>query len=340
MNTQSAWGDDETQYFYALTPDRILDAIENAGYRCTGRCLALNSMENRVYEVEIVLDHEPKSPSERFVVAKFYRPGRWTREQILEEHDFLLDLEQAGLPVVAPWDVDDDGGTLAELTDAKIFYAIFPKRGGRIPDEVTPDLAGRMGSLLARIHNVGAEHAAEHRLTLDTDSYGLANLDYLLETDAIAPHVRQRYTQTVERICDIAAPWFDEAPMQRIHGDCHLGNILLHPDEGLRMVDFDDMVRGPCAQDLWLLAPGRGDERAQLWSTLLENYGQFRDFPTDTQRLVEPLRALRFVHFSAWIARRWDDPAFPEAWPTFGSDRYWEGQLADLQDQLALIQEL
>lgn len=340
MHRPDVWGDDETRFFYTLTPDRILDAVERAGYACTGRCLALNSLENRVYEVEIETDAPPVSPSDRFVVVKFYRPGRWTADQILDEHDFLLDLEAQGLPVVAPWDVDDNGATLARVEGLEMHYAIFPKRGGRIPDEVDPALASRLGGLLARVHNVGAECSAEHRLRLDPETYGLANLQHLLETDAIAPHVRGRYRQTVEAICAISAPWFAAVPVQRIHGDCHLGNVLQHPDEGLRLVDFDDMAMGPCVQDLWLLAAGRCNVDNALWRSALAGYSEFRDFPVDSTRLAEPLRALRFVHFSAWISRRWSDPAFPDAFPTFGSDRYWEEQLADLQDQLALIQEI
>lgn len=338
--SNSAWGDQETQYFYALRPEHILNAVEAAGYACTGRCLALNSLENRVFEVEIELDEAPQSASDRFRVVKFYRPGRWTRAQIGDEHDFLLDLTDAGLPVVAPVALSDDGGTVGQAPDSQLFYAIFPKRGGRIPDELTPELAGRLGGLVAQIHNVGAQHHCRERLALDVETYGLANLDFLLERDVIPADIRQRYQQTVEQICKLSAPLFAEARYQRIHGDLHLGNVLLHPDEGLRIVDFDDMLWGPCVQDLWLLAPGRGHERDRLWRAVLENYERFREIDRQSERLIEPLRALRFIHFSAWIAKRWDDPAFPDAFPTFGSERYWQEQLVDLNEQLALIREL
>ncbi|MCB9254258.1 MAG: serine/threonine protein kinase [Bdellovibrionaceae bacterium] len=332
----SAWGA-ETKYFYAITPEKILDAVEAGGLLCTGRCLPLNSMENRVYEVEIELDEAPENPSDRFRIAKFYRPGRWTKEQILEEHQFLQDLEEAEIPVVAPLKFEN-GETLRKLDDIDVWYTLFPKRGGRNPDELTNFQVDQIGRLLARLHAVGASRQAPHRLQLSPQTYGIENLKYLVDSRVLPAHIEQSYKQTVETICKTTAPWFEAAEVQRIHGDSHLGNLLLG-SAGLFWVDFDDMVRGPCVQDVWLLLPGRDEYTVRQRDQMLEAYCQMRDFNYSTLRLIEPLRALRFVHFSAWISKRWEDPAFPRAFPQYGDARYWEQQLMDLREQLALIQQ-
>lgn len=334
----SVWGESETRYFYELTPERILDAVEKSGgVRCTGRALALNSMENRVYEIEMELDEKPRSPSDRFLIAKFYRPGRWTKEQILEEHEYLADLTELEIPVVSPR-VLVDGATLHQLPDSGLYYALFPKIGGRSPDELSNDQLAQVGRLLARLHSVGATKPAKHRLALTTESYGIANLKHLIDSRILPDDVRPAYQATVEQICQISEPWFQAATMHRIHGDCHRGN-LLDGREGMFFVDFDDMVTGPAAQDMWLLIPGRDEESRQQLEAMLEGYETMRSFDRSTLRLIEPLRALRFVHFSAWIGRRWADPAFPRAFPQFGTQRYWQEQVADLRDQLAYILE-
>jgi Ser/Thr protein kinase RdoA (MazF antagonist) len=334
----SVWGDKTTSFFYELTPGRILDAVEaSTGLRCTGRAMALNSMENRVYEIELELDEKPKNPSDRFVIAKFYRPGRWTREQIQEEHDFLSELQEDEIPVVAPKRLTD-GATLHVMKEAPIWYAVFPKIGGRSPDELSDEQAAQVGRLLARLHNVGATKKAEHRLTLSPETYGLQNLKHLVDQNILPPDVKAAYVATVETICRITAPWFADTTAIRIHGDCHFGNLLSGRDS-LFFVDFDDMVSGPPVQDIWLLTPGRDDYATRLREILLDAYETMRPFDRRTLRLVEPLRALRFVHFSAWIGRRWQDPAFPRAFPHFGTAKYWQDQLVDLKEQLALIME-
>lgn len=337
--SRHVWGESETEFFYSLTPERILEAVEAAGYRCTGRVLAMNSMENRVYDVELDVDDPEayENPSERFRIVKFYRPGRWSLDQILDEHDFLLDLWDHEIPVTPPV-AFEDGDTVRPMPDGEILYSIFPKRGGRAPQELDDEQLARLGRLIARVHNVGQVEEAEYRLTLGPETYGLANLEWLLENDRIPAEMRESYAETVEAICEISAPWFEATPVQRIHGDCHLGNILWRP-EGMVLIDFDDMAMGPCAQDLWLLVPGRDDVARQQWEVLLEGYEMMRRFDRRSLRLVEPLRALRFVHFSAWIAKRWEDPAFPDAFPEFGSQRYWNEQLMDLKEQLALVRE-
>ena len=328
---------DRTRFFYELTPERILDAVERLGLRCTGRCMALNSMENRVYDVEVEVAEPVETPSDRFRIVKFYRPGRWTREQILEEHRFLLDLVEHEVPAVAPLELPG-AETLATIEDIGIHYAVFPRVGGRMPDELDDDQLLQMGRLLARLHNVGATRDAPTRLRLDPATYGRANLAFLLEEGLLPDSGRERYRMLVERICDVSEPWFSETRYQRIHGDCHLGNVL-HGRTGFFLIDFDDMVRGPCVQDLWLIVPGNDPASRAKLETLLEGYEQMRDFDRRTLRLIEALRALRVVHFSAWIGRRWEDPAFKRVFPDFGTERYWFEEIANLQEQSARIEE-
>jgi len=338
LSTTSVWGDADTRFFYELTPERILGAVEaSTGRRCTGRTLALNSMENRVYDLEIELgdDQAPRNAPERFLIAKFYRPGRWSQAQILEEHAFLADLQRNEIPVVAPLPFCD-GQTLHKLKDADLWYAVFPKIAGRSPDELNDAQLAQAGRLLARIHNVGASKPAEHRLVLSPDTYGRANLRHLIAAKILPNSLAQAYSSVVERICTLSEPWFKATPQHRLHGDCHLGNLLGR--EQLFFVDFDDMVTGPAVQDVWLLIPGRDAYAQRQLQVMLEAYETMRPFDRNSLRLIEPLRALRFIHFSAWIGRRWQDPAFPRAFPHFGMPRYWDEQLHDLKEQLFIIE--
>jgi Ser/Thr protein kinase RdoA (MazF antagonist) len=328
VSDQSGWGDSTTKYFFELTPDRVLDAVETSGIQCTGRCQPLNSFENRVYDVEI----EGDETSHRIV--KFYRPGRWSKEQILEEHTFLADLAAEEVPAVAPL-AFSDGSTLKTL-DSGIHYCLFPKIGGRAPDELSDDGLKRVGRLLARIHQVGRRREAPHRIRLSTDSYGIANLEFLLEKGLIPDEFRDRYSTAAREICGHTKAWFEETPMQRVHGDCHLGNLLRgsagrsSESERWFFVDFDDMLVAPPVQDLWLLLPGRDRQKLEV---LLEGYEEIGDLDRTSLRLIEPLRALRFIHYTGWVARRWDDPAFPQAFPQFGTYRYWKDETEDLERQ-------
>lgn len=366
--TSSLWGDDETKFFFELTPERILDAVEaSTGWRCTGRVMALNSMENRVYDVEIDRDHDNHNDhgpngTPKAVIAKFYRPGRWSEAQILDEHRFLLELQEHEVPVIAPLTLRD-GQTLHRLISSDqntainpepgthlvaepgLKYAIFPKIQGRSPDELDNDHLAQIGRLLARIHNVGAARSAHHRLVLCPATYGLNNLEFLLSKKIIPADYEQEYRDLVRRICEKTSPWFADAPRIRLHGDCHLGNLMVGrlgtdvvSTRSLFFVDFDDMVIGPPVQDIWLLVPGRDHEAQMQRQVLLEAYDTMRPFDALSLRLIEPLRALRFVHFSAWIARRWQDPAFPRSFAHFGTTQYWLEQLADLREQWLLIQ--
>ncbi len=315
----------ETDLFLSLTPEKVLEAVEAGGLECNPVCYPLNSFENRVYEVELA--------DRSRVVAKFYRPGRWTREQILEEHLFLKDLAWQEIPVCTMRDFPG-GGTLRTIDN--IFYSLSDRRGGRAPDELDEANARRLGMLVGRMHNVGARREAEHRLKIDADTYIRQNLDWLEEHDVLPHHVKDRYFDTALSIAAIADRRMAGVPVHRIHGDLHLGNILFR-DGLLNVLDFDDMVVGPAVQDLWLALPGRDAYTQNLRERFLEGYIQFRDFDRATLSLIEPLRALRIIHYAAWIARRWHDPAFPAAWPHFGSPDYWERETQDLEEQLAVI---
>jgi Ser/Thr protein kinase RdoA (MazF antagonist) len=344
-DSDNAWGESQTKFFFDLTPDRVLEAVEASGLRCSGRCAALNSFENRVYEVELEEEEgsDDRSASAVFArrrVVKFYRPGRWSREQILEEHEFLLDLKKAEIPVVAPI-VFENGQTLHVEKESGIFYALFPKVGGRAPDELQDDQLQWIGRLLARIHSVGASRPSLHRIEINAQNYGRKNLASLLEGNWIPLEFAARYEKTANEICDLTDQMFATLPassIHRIHGDCHLGNLLLN-QSGPFFLDFDDMARGPAVQDIWLLVPGRDEDSIRQRQVLLEGYEEMRSFNWSTLRLIEPLRALRFIHYSAWIARRWNDPAFPLAFPQFGSHRYWQEGVQDLEEQLRLIRK-
>jgi Ser/Thr protein kinase RdoA (MazF antagonist) len=325
---------DPTKYFYELTPDRILDAVELAGFMPTGRFLPLNSMENRVYEVEIEVDGPPpRNPSERFRIIKFYRPGRWSKEQIQEEHQFLWDLVENEIPVVAPLKFKD-GSTISEMVG--IYFAVFPKVGGRIPDELTPEQLQQIGRLLGRMHLTGRSKDAKHRIRLSPKTYGRDNLEFLLSNNILPLSSKNSYATVVTSLCDTIEPMFEGVRTQRIHGDCHYGNLIWGAN-GPFWVDFDDMVVGPPVQDLWLLVPGRESEDKLLFENLLEGYEQMCQFERSTLRLIEPLRALRLIHYATWIAKRWQDPAFQRAFEHFGTDRYWQEQTSHLQEILHLV---
>lgn len=337
-NPTTPWGVGATKHFFNLTPEHILQAVERTGRRCTGRCLPLNSMENRVYEVELDLDDSTKlkSPSDRFVIVKFYRPGRWSRAQIQEEHTFLADLVDADIPVIAPLETHDETVHLFEELD--LLYCVFPKMGGRSPDELDDEQCERAGRLLARMHGIGALKDAPHRVKLNATTYGRDNLKWLIDSKTLPPEVAARYQAAVEHICVISEPWFNATKHHRIHGDCHLGN-LLWGSYGPFWVDFDDMVVGPAVQDLWLMVGGRDEWAQAKMRAVLKGYDMMRSFDRSSLRLIEPLRALRFVHFAAWIGKRWEDPSFPRSFPNYGTLRWWQEQVRDLEEQLVFMRE-
>jgi Ser/Thr protein kinase RdoA (MazF antagonist) len=314
-----------SESFFELTPERVLAALEAGGFAPTGHCTPLTCLENRVYDLRL----EDGS----HVVAKFYRPGRWSRDAILDEHRFLAELAAAEIPVCAPLPFPD-GDTLHEVEG--IHYAIWPRTGGRAPDEFADAELAVLGRLMARIHNVGAAGSAPHRPRLAASTAALEPLERL-ETGGFLPRsCARRYRRAVEQVAALYEDWSRGVPVHRIHGDCHVGN-LLRGDRGWFFLDFDDFSVGPAVHDVWMLLPGRDAEAARQRSLLIDGYRQFRAFDDAWLRLVEPLRAFRFVSYAAWIARRWQDPAFPDAFPHFGSASYWETETRDLEEHVARI---
>lgn len=314
-----------TDLFFSLTPHKVLEAVEAAGLFCNPLCYPLNSFENRVYEVEL----EDRTR----LIAKFYRPGRWTEAQILEEHRFLADLAEAEVPAIPPRPFPD-GGTLRQIEG--IHYCLFPRAAGRAPDEPDDALVERLGMLTARLHNAGAARQAEHRIRLSGDTYVRENLAWMAGRRVVPARSWARYEAAARRIADAADARLAGVELHRIHGDLHHGNLLLR-DNVLVVIDFDDMVVGPAVQDLWLLLPGRGAEARRLREIFLEGYEALRGFDRKSLSLVEPLRGLRRVHYAAWIARRWHDPIFPRTFPHFGTEAYWDEETRDLEEIHALI---
>ncbi len=311
-----------SEYFDELTPDRVLHAVERGGFEPTGHCSPLTCLENRVYDLRL--------EGGQHIVVKFYRPERWSRAAILEEHRFLADLRGVEIPVCAPLPFAD-GSTLHEIEG--IHYAVWRRTGGRSPDELGDEELAILGRLLARIHNVGATAAAPNRPRLDSATSAFAPLNFLETSGFLPPEVRRRYRAVVEQVAALYDAWSAGVPVHRIHGDCHRGN-LLHGDEGWFFLDFDDFVTGPAVHDVWMLVPGRDAEGERQREVLIEGYRQFRDFDANWLRLVEPLRAFRFVFYAAWIAKRWRDSAFPSAFPHFGSAEYWENETRDLEEHV------
>ena len=308
--------------FQNLGPEAALEAVEAAGLRPSGHCAVLRCLENRVYDVRL----EDAS----HVVVKFYRPGRWSRAALEDEHRFLFDLREAEIPVCTPLALAG-GDSLGEI--AGIHYAVWPRTGGREPDELDGERLGILGRLLARIHQVGAARAARDRPLLDAETALLDPLDELDERDFLPDACADRYRAAVETLAEGYAERLAGVPLLRIHGDCHLGN-LLHGREGWFFLDFDDFVVGPAVHDVWVLTPGRDAEGVRQRAALIEAYRQFRDFDPRWLALVEPLRAARFLKLSSWIARRWDEPYFRSTFPHFGTPLYWERETRDLEEQV------
>ena len=318
-----------TPPYAGLTPDLVLDALDGVGLRCNGRQLALNSYENRVYQVWL----EEGPP----VVVKFYRPGRWSDAAILEEHAFTEELRERELPVVAATALA--GRTLHEYRGFR--FGVFPRRGGRAPELEDPDTLEWMGRFLGRIHAVGALRPYRERPTLDPSSYGEEPRAYLLANGFLPPDLAETWRRVAELALEGVRRCYEragEVAVLRLHGDCHAGNVLW-TDDGPHFVDFDDSRMGPAVQDLWMLLSGdRAAMQGQL-TDVLAGYEDFAAFDSRELNLVEALRTLRMIHYSAWIARRWNDPAFPAAFPWFNTQTYWQNQILDLREQVALMDE-
>jgi Ser/Thr protein kinase RdoA (MazF antagonist) len=312
-----------------LTPDAVLDALAAAGWRGDGRLLALASYENRVYQASLEDGGQ--------VVAKFYRPGRWSDAQILEEHAFARELAEREIPVVAP--LEAGGRTL--FAHAGYRFAVFPRRGGRAPELEDEAVLEWIGRFLGRIHAVGAARAFARRPSLDADSFGTEPREWLLSSGLIPPDLLAAWAaasaQALERARQVIAA-VGAVPRIRLHGDCHAGNILW-TDAGPHFVDLDDARSGPAVQDLWMLLAAERRSAERSLRALLAGYRRFHDFDARELMLIEPLRTLRLIHYSAWIARRWDDPAFPAAFPWFGTARYWQDRILELREQAAAMDE-
>lgn len=315
--------------FAALSPDTILDAVEALGFACDGRTLALSSYENRVYQVGL--------ENGDWLVAKFYRPQRWSDEAIGEEHAFALELVAHEIPVVAPLVLQQE--TLHEHDTFR--YAVFPRQGGHWPELSSADDRAMMGRFIGRLHAVGATGRFEHRPDVNIERLGDEPREYLLASDWVPTHIRESYATVSAQLLDEIERVFDEVgecALFRIHGDCHLGNTLW-TDSGPHFVDLDDCVNGPAIQDLWMLLSGEKDAQRQQLDDVLAGYETFKPFELQETRLVEPLRALRMLHYTAWVARRWTDPAFPRAFPWLADNRYWEQHVLDLKEQLGAVME-
>lgn len=327
----SSGGSDDpaTLAYQQLRPEDILDALEAVGLDCDGRLLALNSYENRVYQVGL--------EDAGNVVAKFYRPQRWSDDAILEEHDFCYELVEDEIPVLAPLELQ--GETLHHRDQFR--FAVFDCRGGRPPELDNAETLAQLGRLVARIHLIGASEDFEFRPTLDIESFGVESRDYLLAEGFIPADIEAAYTSTCDDVLWNIERCYERAGNVRdirLHGDFHPSNLLVANDQ-MHIVDLDDTRTGPAIQDLWMFLSGDRTEQTPQLSELLDGYSQFRQFDARELNLIEALRSLRIMHYAAWLARRWEDPAFKTAFPWFNSQRYWDEHVLALREQIALMQE-
>jgi len=315
--------------FSTLTPDCVLNALESISLRPDGRLLALNSYENRVYQIGM----DDGAP----LVVKFYRPARWTNKAILEEHAFVQELVEREIPVVPALSIN--GESLHEFAGFR--FAVFAKHGGRAPELENRDTLEWMGRFLGRIHAVGALQNYQHRPSINLDTFGLAPRDYLLANDFIPADLLPAYRSVIDQALDGVRACYDRTgnlKLLRLHGDCHAGNVLW-TDDGPHFVDFDDSRMGPAIQDLWMLLSGEREDRVRQLADVLAGYEDFCDFDPRQLNLIEALRTLRLIHYAAWLAQRWDDPAFKQAFPWFNTQRYWQDRILELREQIALMEE-
>lgn len=319
--------------FDALQPDFILDAIESTGLSCDGRVIALNSYENRVYQIGVEGEAENSQP----VIAKFYRPQRWSNQQIQEEHDYCFELVEAELPVVAPIQ-NEHKVSLFEYGDFR--FSLYPRKGGRAPELDDLENLFVLGRFLGRIHLIGASRSYKYRPTINSQTYGHESVEFLqknfIPTDLLDNYksITQLLLEQIDSVIDNA----QDISLIRVHGDCHIGNMLWR-DELPHFIDFDDSRMAPAIQDIWMLLSGSQHEQRIQLAEIIEGYNEFADFDLQELKLIEALRTLRMLHFSAWLAKRWDDPAFPLGFPWFNTNKYWEEHIVSLQDQYLLLQE-
>jgi len=311
-----------------LTPDKVLDVVESLGYPVNGQFLALNSYENRVYQLGV----DDAAP----VVVKFYRPARWSDDAIKEEHEFSYELAEYDVPVALPLRISDE--TLHKIEDFRL--AIFERKTGRAPELDDKQSLAQLGRLLARIHSVGSRRQFQYRQKLTSQSLGHNARKYILASAFLPDYLQESYANITEMLLQLIDAYFDEYALpvyRRIHGDFHMGNVLVN-DNQFCIVDLDDCVSGPAIQDIWMLLSGEKHEQEAQLQTVIEGYEEFFDFDTSELNMVEALRTLRLMNYAAWLAKRWNDPAFPQNFPWFDSPRYWEEHVNSLQEQLFLMQ--
>jgi len=321
--------DINTHPFESLTPDFIMDAIESQGYRCDGRNLALNSYENRVYQIGL----EDNLP----IIAKFYRPDRWTEDQILEEHAFSYELAEQELPIVTPLK-NNEGQSLFQFKHFNI--AMFERKGGHAPELDYKDNLLILGRLLSRMHLTGATTSFKYRPSININNYGYESAQFISEYfipaelklayDSLTNDVLSEIEQSISTAGDVRSI--------RVHGDCHAGNMLWR-DDNPNFVDFDDSRMAPAVQDIWMLLSGSREQQSIQLNKILDGYFEFNDFDMNELHLIEVYRTLRIMHYSAWLARRWSDPAFPHSFPWFNTTRYWEEHILELREQFSALRE-
>ena len=328
--SQATDADKSATPFYQLSPDSILDAVESVGLLPTGSLLALNSFENRVYQIEL----EDGS----FIVAKFYRPGRWSDEAILEEHQFTAELAEEEISVIAP--IEIDGVSLFHHGDFR--FSIAPRQGGHPPNLEDESNLEVLARTIARMHAVGGRKKFSYRVSIDSQRLGHDSVNFLLENAFIPPDLEPAYTSIttdlLNRIDTMYQHHHAHQAVIRLHGDCHMGNVLWREDTP-HFIDFDDCASGPAVQDLWMLLSGERHDQLQQLGIILDAYTEFYDFDTRTLGYIEALRTLRILYHAAWIARRWQDPAFPAAFSWFDNPRYWSDQVLSLREQQALLDD-
>lgn len=326
------------QDFFTLTPDAVLGAVEQAldpsgSVRATGRCFVHASMENRVYEIEL---EEPLSGIGSKVIAKFYRPGRWSEAALREEHQFLQELHEAEVPVVQPIAMAGSSQQTLHQTPFGVFFSLFPKASGRVEEELQDDQLLQVGRLLARLHNVGERKTAAHRPTLTPAQYGQPALQALKDSQLVDIQLWNRYQRAAESLIEQSTVLWESIPLHRVHGDCHGGNLLWQKS-GPVFLDFDDMMTAPAVQDLWMVVRGRDDEAREQRAIILDGYQQLRSFALRQLRMIEALRGLRMLHYAGWVARRYADPIFERTFPDFGSYSHWVDEVTSLEEQVELL---
>lgn len=316
------------QPYQNLTPDRVLDVIESLGYPVNGQFLALNSYENRVYQLGVDEDQP--------VVVKFYRPGRWSDEAILEEHEFSYELADYDIPIALPLNIN--GNTLHKIDEFRL--AVYERKSGRAPELDQSQSLVQLGRLLARIHAVGSRGRFQHREKLTSQLLGHNARNFILQSSFLPEYLKESYANVTQLLLQLIDVYFDEYALpvyRRIHGDFHMGNVLVN-DEAFCIVDLDDCITGPAIQDIWMLLSGEKHEQEAQLRSIIDGYQEFFEFDSSELNMVEALRTLRLMNYAAWLAKRWNDPAFPQSFPWFDSPRYWEEHVNSLQEQLFLLQ--